>query len=61
MKMTNLNKEIKNLKKEIETLNKKAKCRKCGKTLFFYDKNYVYVKCKHCKETNQFLLEKNIK
>jgi len=58
--MDNLKKEIKALKKEIYNLTEKAQCKKCGKTLFMYDKNYVYVKCKHCKEVNQFLLESAI-
>lgn len=32
-------------------LMKKAKCRKCGKTLFFYDIKIgrVQIQCKNCK------------
>jgi phage FluMu protein Com len=56
----NLKKEIKDLKREINKLVDKASCRKCGKTLFMYDGNYVYVKCKHCKEISQFLLDKKV-
>ena len=58
--MNDLKKEIKDLKKEINKLLTKASCKSCGKTLFMFDDNYLYVKCKHCKEVNQFLLDKKV-
>jgi len=53
--------EINELKQQVQDLTNKAQCKGCGKTLFFYDKNYIYIKCKHCKDTNQFLLDKTLK
>jgi len=49
-----LQEEIENLKGQIEELTKIASCKSCGKTLFKHDDNYIYIKCKHCKEVNQF-------
>ena len=59
--MNKLNKEISSLKSDIEGLLDKGSCSGCHKTLFFYDDNYLYVKCKHCKKVNQYVLEKSIK
>ena len=59
--MNKLELEILGLKKQIHDLTKKGQCKGCHKTLFFYDGNYLYVKCKHCKETTQFLLDKSVK
>lgn len=59
--MNELQKEILSLKKQIKDLTKKGQCKGCHKTLFFYDENYLYVKCGRCKEVNQFLLDKSIK
>jgi len=53
--MTNFNQEIDNLKKDIETVSKKEVCQ-CGKTLFYYDDKYIYIKCRQCKIVHKFKL-----
>lgn len=45
--------QIDELKKEIEIVVSKEECF-CGKTLFFYDKDYIYIKCKRCGKTKKF-------
>jgi hypothetical protein len=45
--------EVKTLKKEIDKIVNKSECN-CGKTLFFYDNEYIYVKCRYCGEIKKF-------
>ncbi len=49
----NINNEVKVLKQEIKEIVNKSECQ-CGKTLFFYDKKYIYIKCRHCGEIKKF-------
>jgi len=51
--MSEIQNKIKELQKEIESVVNKEKCF-CGKTLFFYDETYIYIKCKHCGKTKKF-------
>ena len=52
MKMT-IKQEIESLKSEIKEVITKEEC-ECGKTLFFYDKEFIYIKCRHCRVTKKF-------
>jgi len=45
--------EIRTLKQEIDRIVNKSECQ-CGKTLFFYDDEYIYIKCRHCGEVKKF-------
>ncbi len=49
----NLKTQIDSLKSEIESVSKKEEC-VCGKTLFFYDDEYIYIKCRKCSTTKKF-------
>jgi hypothetical protein len=49
----NINDEVLNLKKEIDEITTKEEC-VCGKTLFFYDEKFIYLKCKNCGKIDKF-------
>ncbi len=47
-----LEQQINDLQNEIDQIIRKGKC-KCGKTLYFYDDKYIYIKCKFCNEVEK--------
>jgi hypothetical protein len=51
--VSSIKQEIESLKSQIAELIKKETC-ECGKTLFFYDKDFIYIKCRHCGVTKKF-------
>lgn len=48
-----ISEEIKSLKEEIKQVVNKEEC-VCGKTLFFYDEKFIYLKCRGCGKVNKF-------
>lgn len=49
----NIETTIKELKDQIKEIVEKEEC-SCGKTLFFYDKDYIYIKCRNCGKIDKF-------
>lgn len=45
--------DVKQLKEQINEVVFKEEC-ECGKTLFFYDEEFIYIKCKGCGKIDKF-------